>query len=221
MKHKIAKIFILAFIIFFSVGIGIVSGKVLATIKNTNLISMHALTKENRSSLLYAKNSNGQWINIGVIHGVDNRIWVPINKIPKNLQNAFVAIEDQRFYTNNLGIDPRGILRALIADIKAGGKPVEGASTITQQLVKNTMLSKISSQKTLIRKIKEAILSWQLEQKYSKQQILEAYLNTIYLGGPNLNIYGVQAASLAYFDKNVNQLDLAQSAMIAGITNVL
>lgn len=213
---SILTFFIYAILILTFAGIGAVGGKVLAIIKNTPPLSQDALTSQKQSSIVYAQDSSGQWTRVAILHGADNRMWVPIDKIPKDLQNAFVAIEDQRFYTNNLGIDPKRIVGALIADIKAGGKPVEGASTITQQLIKNTMLS---DQKTLTRKIQEAVLAWQLERKYSKQQILEAYLNTIYLGGPNVNAYGVQAASLAYFGKDVSQLDLAESAMIAGITN--
>lgn len=218
MKHKIFAVCISIFLILFSIGIGVVLSDVNRIMNNYSTISMHDITSKNRSSLLYAKNAQGEWVNIGEIHGTDNRIWVPISKIPKDLQNAFVAIEDQRFYQDNLGIDPKGIIRALIVDIKAGFKPVEGASTITQQLIKNTIFPQIASKKTITRKIEEAILAWKFVHKYSKQQILEAYLNTIYLGGPNLNVYGVQAAALGYFGKNVNQLDLAQSAMIAGIT---
>ncbi|AIS51466.1 penicillin-binding protein 1A [Thermoanaerobacter kivui] len=214
--RSILKFIIYAVIILIFAGIGAIGGKVLAIIKNTPPISQEALTSQNQSSIVYANDSNGQWKRVAILHGADNRLWVPIEKIPKDLQNAFVAIEDQRFYRNNLGIDPKRIIGALIADIKAGGKPVQGASTITQQLVKNTMLS---SEKTLSRKIQEAVLAWRLEQKYSKQQILEAYLNTIYLGGPNVNAYGVQAAALAYFGKDVSQLNLAECAMIAGITN--
>lgn len=215
-SKKIVKVLIYVILVLFFAGVGAIGGKVLAIIKNTPPLSQEALTSQKQSSIVYAKNSTGQWERTAILHGADNRLWVPIDKIPKDLQNAFVAIEDQRFYKNNLGIDPRRILGALIADIRAGGKPVEGASTITQQLIKNTMLT---DQKTFSRKIQEAVLAWRLEQKYSKKQILEAYLNTIYLGGPNVNAYGVQAASLAYFGKDVSQLDLAQAAIIAGITN--
>ncbi|SNX53350.1 PBP1A family penicillin-binding protein [Thermoanaerobacterium sp. RBIITD] len=218
-KGTVKKVFTAIFwtiLIVFLAGVGAVGGKVLAIIKNTPPLSQDALTKMKQSSIIYVKNDNGEWDKAAILHGADNRLWVSIDKIPKNLQNAVVAIEDQRFYKNNLGIDPKRIAGALVTDLKAGGKPVEGASTITQQLVKNTMLS---NEKTLTRKIQEAVLAWKLEQKYSKQQILEAYLNTIYLGGPHINAYGVQAAALQYFGKDVSQLDLAESAMIAGITN--
>jgi penicillin-binding protein 1A len=215
-NKKILKIILWTFIIILLAGIGVIGGKVLAIIKNTPPLTKDVLTAQKQSSIIYVKDESGQWKSAAVLHGTDNRLWVSIDKIPKNLQNAVVAIEDQRFYKNNLGIDPKRIIGAFVADIKAGGKPVEGASTITQQLVKNMMLS---DEKTLTRKIQEAVLAWEIEQKYSKQQILEAYLNTIYLGGPHINAYGVQAAALSYFGKDVSQLDLAESAMIAGITN--
>ncbi|ABY91560.1 MAG: Penicillin-binding protein, 1A family [Caldanaerobacter subterraneus] len=208
---NIIKFVIYTFIILIFAAAGVIGAKVWTIIKDTPEISEEALTKQAQSSIVYADNGE----EVATLFGASNRIWVPLDQIPKDLQNAFVAIEDQRFYQNNLGIDPKRIIGALIANIKAGGKPVEGASTITQQLVKNTMLS---SEKTLSRKIKEAILAWRLEQKYSKEQILEAYLNTIYLGGPNVNAYGVEAAARAYFNKHVNELDLAESALIAGIT---
>lgn len=215
-KKKVLTVILWTILILILAGIGAIGGKVLAIIKTTPPLSQNAITKMKQSSIIYVKDNNGEWQRAALLHGADNRLWVSIDKIPKNLQNAVVAIEDQRFYKNNLGIDPKRIVGAMIADIKAGGKPVEGASTITQQLVKNTMLS---DEKTMTRKIQEAVLAWQLEQKYSKQQILEAYLNTIYLGGPHINAYGVQAAALQYFGKDVSQLDLAESAMIAGITN--
>ncbi|MDI6604902.1 MAG: PBP1A family penicillin-binding protein [Thermoanaerobacteraceae bacterium] len=215
-NKKVLKIILWTFMIILLAGIGVIGGKVLAIIKNTPPLTKDVLTAQKQSSIIYVKDESGQWKSAAALHGTDNRLWVSIDKIPKNLQNAVVAIEDQRFYKNNLGIDPKRIIGAFVADIKAGGKPVEGASTITQQLVKNMMLS---DEKTLTRKIQEAVLAWEIEQKYSKQQILEAYLNTIYLGGPHINAYGVQAAALSYFGKDVSQLDLAESAMIAGITN--
>ncbi|HHW57805.1 MAG TPA: penicillin-binding protein [Clostridia bacterium] len=212
MTINIIKFVLSITLILMFAAIGAIGGKVWAIIKNTPQLSEEALTKQSQSSTIYADNGE----EIATLFGANNRIWVSLDKIPKDLQNAFIAIEDQRFYRNKLGIDPKRIIGALIANIKAGGKPVEGASTITQQLVKNTMLS---DEKTLTRKIQEAVLAWRLEQKYSKQQILEAYLNTIYLGGPNVNAYGVEAAARAYFNKHVEDLDLAECALIAGITN--
>jgi penicillin-binding protein 1A len=150
---------------------------------------------------------NGKLIN--TVHSVENRVPVSINKIPKNLQNAFVAAEDARFY-QHIGIDPRGILRAVWSNITDRGVS-EGGSTITQQLAKNALLSQ---DRTLKRKIQEAILALQIERQYSKNEILELYLNQIYFGQ---GAYGVQSAAMVYFGKNVEDLTLAECAMLAGI----
>jgi len=143
------------------------------------------------------------------VHSVENRVLVPINKIPKDLQNAFIAAEDVRFY-QHVGIDPRGILRAIWSNI-TNREVSEGGSTITQQLAKNALLTQ---ERTLKRKIQEAVLALQLERQYSKTEILEMYLNQIYFGQ---GAYGVQAAAQVYFGKNVEQLNLAECAMLAGI----
>lgn len=92
----------IAFLILFFAAVGAIGGKVLAIIKNTPPISQEALTSQAQSSVVYAKDENGNWQRVAILHGADNRLWVPIEKIPKNLQNAFVAIEDQRFYKNKL-----------------------------------------------------------------------------------------------------------------------
>jgi len=151
--------------------------------------------------------TNGKLIT--TIHSVENRLPVSLNKIPKNLQNAFIAAEDVRFYQHN-GIDPRGILRAFWSNITRRGIS-EGGSTITQQLARNALLSQ---EQTLKRKIQEAFLSLQIERQYSKNEILEMYLNQIYFGQ---GAYGVQTAAQIYFGKNVEDLNLAESALIAGI----
>lgn len=146
---------------------------------------------------------------ITTIHSVENRLPVSINKIPKNLQNAFIAAEDARFY-QHIGIDPRGILRAVWSNITDRGVS-EGGSTITQQLARNALLSQ---ERTLKRKIQEAFLALQIERQFSKDEILEMYLNQIYFGQ---GAYGVQAASQVYFGKNVEDLSLGEAAMIAGL----
>lgn len=146
---------------------------------------------------------------IANIHAVENRVPVTLNKIPKNLQNAFIAVEDARFYQHS-GIDPRGILRAIWSNLTSQGL-AEGGSTITQQLAKNAYLSQ---ERTLKRKIQEAFLALQLERQYTKNEILELYLNQIYFGQ---GAYGVQAASQLYFGKNAEDLSLAECAMLAGI----
>jgi len=140
---------------------------------------------------------------------LEKRDPVPLNKIPKYLQSALIATEDRGFY-NHSGVAAKSILRAIIKDIMAG-EFVEGASTITQQLAKTLFLT---PRKSIIRKIKEALLAIQLERRYTKSEILEFYLNQVYFGS---GAYGVQAAAKIFFNKNVQQLDLAQCALIAGM----
>ena len=147
-----------------------------------------------------------------------NRVYATIDEIPENLQHAFVAIEDERFYEHN-GIDLKGILRAGVKGIASGGHFSEGASTITQQLLKNNVFTSWTSESSfadkLERKIQEQYLAVQLEKKVSKDWILENYLNTINLGQ---NTLGVQSASRRYFNKDVSELTLSECAVIAAIT---
>ena len=143
------------------------------------------------------------------IHATENRTLVSLDKIPKNLQNAFIAVEDNRFYEHN-GVDPRGILRALYSNV-VSGEVAQGGSTITQQLAKNAFLSQ---DRTITRKIQEFFIALRLEQQYTKDEILERYLNQIYIGR---GAYGVQAAAQTYFGKDVDQLNLSECAMLAGI----
>lgn len=143
------------------------------------------------------------------LHAVENRQLVTLQQIPKDLQNAFIAVEDARFY-EHIGIDFRSILRAIVANISSHGV-AEGASTITQQLAKNAYLTQ---EQTFRRKIQEMFLAFQLERRYTKDEILELYLNQIYFGQ---GAYGVQAAAKTYFGKDVSDLDLNESAMLAGI----
>ena len=145
---------------------------------------------------------------IGQIRAEQNRIVVPLEKIPTFVQDAFIATEDRRF-RSHLGIDPLAIGRAVFAN--ASGTR-EGASTITQQLVKN---STVGGKRNLWTKFNEAVTAIRLDRRYSKDQILGAYLNSIYLGS---GAYGVEAASRLYFNKSVSELDLPQAAMLAGIT---
>lgn len=146
---------------------------------------------------------------ITTLHSDQNRLPIDINKVPQNLQNAFIAAEDNRFY-DHIGIDPIGIFRAIITNVTNRGI-AQGGSTITQQLAKNAFLSQ---EQTLKRKIQEAMLALEIERKYSKKEILEMYMNQIYFGQ---GAYGIQTAAKTYFDKDVDQLTLAQCAMIAGL----
>ena len=140
---------------------------------------------------------------------LEKRDPVPIKMIPDNLKKALIVTEDRSFYQHS-GIDLKGILRAIFRDIKAG-KFVEGASTITQQLSKTLFLK---PRKTLLRKAKEAFLSFQIERRYTKDEILELYLNQVYFGS---GAYGVESAARIYFGKPVSDLNLSECALLAGL----
>ena len=146
---------------------------------------------------------------ITTLHSDQNRLPIDINKVPQNLQNAFIAAEDNRFY-DHIGIDPIGILRAIVTNLTNHGI-AQGGSTITQQLAKNAFLSQ---EQTLKRKVQEAMLALEIEHKYSKKEILEMYMNQIYFGQ---GAYGIQTAAKTYFNKDVDQLSLTQCAMLAGL----
>src|SRR5574341_164447 len=141
-------------------------------------------------------------------HG-GRRTVVPIQKIPRVLKDATIATEDKSFYTNP-GVDLRGILRAIYYDVRYG-RAVAGGSTITQQLVKNTLLT---SELSVERKIREAILAYEVTRRYSKDQILELYFNQIYYG--NL-AYGIEAAAETYFNKRAEDLNLGEASLLAGL----
>lgn len=138
----------------------------------------------------------------------ERRVPVSIDKIPKHVQQAFIAIEDNRFYEHS-GIDYRGTARALVSTLS--GREVQGGSTITQQLAKNAFLT---HERSIIRKIKEAFIAKELEHKYTKDEILTMYLNQIYFGQ---GAYGIESASLYYFGKHVQNLDIAEAATLAAI----
>ena len=142
----------------------------------------------------------------------EKRIFVPFNSIPKNVINSFLSAEDKNFFSHP-GVDAKGVLRAFINNISniLYSKRLEGASTITQQVAKNFLLS---NEVSLNRKIKEAILAFRIERVLTKERILELYLNQIYLGS---GAYGVAAASLEYFDKSIKNLDYAEAALLAAL----
>ncbi len=149
---------------------------------------------------------------IATFHGEENRELVSYEQIPKNLINAVIAIEDERFYQHE-GFDIEGIIRSFIINLVSGGIE-QGATTITQGYVKNVYLPEEKYEITYERKIKEAALAYQIEQIYSKEEILEMYLNTVYFGE---GAYGVQAAAKIYFNKDVEYLNLSECAMLAGL----
>ena len=139
----------------------------------------------------------------------ERRMYLPSSAIPPLVKQAFIAAEDKNFYTHN-GVDPEGILRA-VGVLVQGGKRVQGASTITQQVAKNFL---VGSERSFDRKIREALISFRIESAYPKEKILELYLNEIYLG---LGNYGVAAAALNYFGKSVHELTVAEAAYLAAL----
>ncbi len=152
------------------------------------------------------------WSSDGVLlarMAVENREPVLLDRVPKDLQNAMVAIEDSRFYTHG-GLDFRGLLRATVANL-AGGELSQGGSTITQQLARNIFLNQ---RREISRKIKEMLIALQIERNWTKPQILEAYLNQVYFGA---GAYGVKAAARVYFGKDIKDLTLEESATLAGL----
>lgn len=185
-------------------------GIIFAIIKTTPDLNLNQITNVSEESRLYDSSSNYM---DDVITDV-KRTKVPLDSISPDLQHAFISIEDERFYSHN-GFDFKRILGVFVIDIKnkiERKSSLQGASTITQQLIRNTILTKEVSIK---RKVQEIYLSTQLEKKWTKQQILESYLNTIFLGG---KAYGVEAASKQYFNKSAKDLSLVQCAFLAGLT---
>ncbi len=167
----------------------------------------------NMTSIIYVRNSENEWEEYQRIHGTENRIWVDIEEIPQQLIDAFIAIEDQRFY-NHSGIDWKRTAGAVVnylpfIDIYSSN---QGGSTITQQLIKNITSD---NDKSAIRKVREIARAFLIEKMLDKTTILEAYLNTISLGN---GICGVQVASNYYFNKDVKDLTLAECASLAAIT---
>ena len=145
-------------------------------------------------------------------YALQKRLFIPYESIPKNVVNSFLSAEDKNFFSHP-GVDAKSITRAMIKNLKNTFKKkrLEGASTITQQVAKNFLLT---SEVSLKRKIKEAILAFRIERAYSKERIMELYLNQIYLGQ---GTYGIAAASLEYFDKAVNELNYEEAALLASL----
>ncbi|MEA3019994.1 MAG: penicillin-binding protein [Actinomycetota bacterium] len=145
---------------------------------------------------------------LGELYDTQNRVLVPLDKVAPVMREAVIAAEDHSFYSHG-GLDPIGLGRALLADVR--GKPLQGGSTITQQLVKNTFLT---PQRSLVRKAKEAILATKLDHQWSKDKILESYLNTVYFGR---GAYGIEKAAEIWFNVHASELSLPQAALLAGL----
>ena len=191
-------------------GVGIVKG----VIDNAPPVETINVVPRGYKSIMM--DANGNQIT-ELVEAGSNRIWVDIEDVPQHVQDAFVAIEDERFYEHN-GIDLKGIIRAGVRGIASGFKRTEGASTITQQLLKNSVFDFMSESTTaekVERKLQEQYLAVELEKSMSKEEILQAYLNTINLGQ---NALGIQAAANRYFNKDVKDLTISEAAVIAGTT---
>jgi len=204
MKKSKGKRFTIAMIVILIVLLTLVSSAfVLFDVGNWQTLDPDKLHALAQTSSIYDK--NGELMS--TVRGAENRTLLSLSDIPKHTQLAFIAAEDLRFYTHK-GIDVYRILGALRSNLKSGSLS-EGASTITQQLAK---LTHLSSKKTIRRKLEEIYLAFQIEQQYTKDEILEMYLNTVYFGR---GAYGIQTAAQSFFGVDANDLTIAQSASLA------
>jgi penicillin-binding protein 1A len=174
----------------------------------SDIAALEPTKKNHVQQLGYIYASDGKTV-LAVLHGDESRVVVDSNEIAPVMKQAIVAVEDRRFWGHR-GVDFKGIMRAVWADIR-NQKLVQGGSTITQQFVKNTYTRR---ERTISRKLKEAALAWQLERRWSKDRILTAYLNTIYFGN---GAYGVEMAARVYFNSHASRLTLPQAALLAGL----
>lgn len=201
---KIFRICLFVLLALFIVGAGIVLGVVTGIIDKTDSVDLEDIQSYSLTSFVYDKDGN----QIGTFSGLENRVLVEYKDLPQTLVDAVVSIEDERFYSHK-GVDVKRTLGAIVTYILNGGKSNFGGSTITQQLVKNVTDDKSSS---WTRKIREWYRALTLEKMMNKDEILVAYLNTIYLGESS---YGVAVAAETYFGKPVNEINLAESAILA------
>lgn len=199
------KLLLVAVLILGMSGAGLVYGIVKVYIDTTPTFDVAQLTKSDRTS--YLIDVNGK--EIMPVSSIEYRDWVDLDEIPEMLRNAFISVEDVRFYKHS-GVDFKRLFSAALEIL--GNSNSSGGSTITQQLIKNKVLG---AERTYKRKIQEAFLALQCEKVMEKDRILEAYLNDIYLGGSN---YGVKTAAYDFFGKQLNQLSIRECAMIAGLT---
>ena len=199
------RLMVLMVLVLALAGVGAVLGIAKAYVDTAPNLDITKIDDQAQTSFFYDAKGN----LITDYKGTENRIMVSIDTMPQQLQYAFVAVEDARFFAHT-GVDLKRIVGAFVTNFVSGSQ--QGGSTITQQLVKNTILTSELSYK---RKIQEAYLAMQLETNYSKTEILESYLNTIFLGE---NYYGVKVAAMGYFGKELNQLTLRECAMLAGMT---
>lgn len=206
-KKKILKRIFLIIFVLILLGVSALGTIIVGALKDGEKLSAEDFKISTSNSYLYAKNGE----EIAVINNGTNRMVVDLNEMSEYLPKAFISIEDERFYSHK-GVDIKRTAAAVFTYITNGGSSSFGGSTITQQLVKNITEDNETNYK---RKIREMVRALQVESWLSKDEILELYLNVIYLGD---GAYGVQTASYTYFDKDVSELTIAECAMIAGIT---
>jgi len=199
---KISAVVVVLLVI---VVLGVTAGAIFAL--SRNLPSLAALEKRPNAVNTTIYDRHGQLI--AELHGAENRVLASSNMISAVMKQATVAVEDERFYSHH-GVDFRSLLRAALENLRAGGV-VQGGSTITEQYVKNAY---VGNERTYTRKVREAVLAWQLEDQWSKDRILTAYLNTIYYGA---GAYGVEAAAQTYFHEHASHLNLQQAALLAAL----
>ncbi len=213
---RLFKGFLLCMLLLCAIGVAAGTMFIKKMIDNAPTITPESIKPRGFTSIIYADDSTTETDRLK--QAGSNRQYKTIDQIPLDLQHAFVAIEDSRFYTHK-GIDPQGIIRAAVVGVTNGFNFTEGASTITQQLIKNNVFPDFMNEETFYdrveRKIQEQYLALQVEKQLSKDDILESYMNTINLGQ---NTLGVQAAAQRYFGKDVAELTLSECATIAGIT---
>ena len=214
-KHPVLfTVFVVLFCLFVSGALtGIIVGSNLLSYVDSYVNGKSVIDLENykssqsQTSIMYAYNSNNKAVEVARLHGEENRIWVSYDEMPENLLWAFICLEDKRFYEHS-GVDWIRTIGVMVKPSAAG----QGGSTITQQLIKNLTDQK---QVTYSRKFNEILRALNLEKYYSKKDIIEAYLNTVYLGA---GCYGVKTAAETYFGKSVEDLTLVECATLAGIT---
>jgi len=213
-KNTLMKIFAVTGIVLgiaIIAAMGLVVGSLIGYVEDAELVDVENM-RLNLTSFVYVKDTqSGEMIELEQLYDTENRVWVSSSQIPKHLKNAFVSIEDERFYSHP-GVDIKRFAGAAIQYITKKGNSSYGGSTITQQLIKN--LTK-DDDYSIKRKIQEIYRAYNLEKELSKDEILEYYLNTIYL---SQKCNGVASAAMTYFGKDVSELSLAECATLAGIT---
>jgi penicillin-binding protein 1A len=205
-KWLFVKIFVVVLLLSLIAGLAVAAGAIYALSRDLPSLDSQRRNPLAANTVIYDRTGK---VVIAELHGGENRVIVPSAKIPDVMKEATVAVEDERFYEHH-GVDYLGVVRAMIENLRAGSV-VQGGSTITEQYVKNAY---VGDEKTYKRKIREAVLAWQLEDQWDKDKILTAYLNTVYYGA---GAYGVEAAARTYFHKHVSAVSTKEAAMLAAM----